>query len=66
MLSLKTDENVPTENNEQKNCYFVGILKATDEKSRIRIRLKMSRIWKTMKNVLGYPAQTIRYIGRVQ
>ncbi len=35
MLSLKTDVNVPTES--MHNLFFFGILKASDEKSRIRI-----------------------------
>jgi hypothetical protein len=60
-LSLKTDVNLPSKSNKQKNLYFVGILLATDEKSGIRIirrrirnrnlvvriRTKMSRIHKT-------------------
>ncbi len=42
-LSMKTDVNVPSKNNKQKNfekenLFFVGILSATDEKSRVRIR----------------------------
>ncbi len=51
MLLLKTDVNllVHTVSNKQKNLkekYFfsVGILKATEEKNRIRIRIKTSRI----------------------
>jgi hypothetical protein len=43
MLFLKTDVNVPTVNNKQKNLreknlYCLRIYKATEEKSRIRIR----------------------------
>ncbi len=46
-LSLKNDINVPSKSNKQKNLekiIFVGILKVTDEKSRIQIpiRTKMS------------------------
>ncbi len=41
-LSLKNDVNVPSKSNKQKiktkNLFFVGILKANDENSRIRIR----------------------------
>jgi hypothetical protein len=39
LLSLKTDVNVPTESNKknklEKNLFFIGILEATDEKSRV-------------------------------
>jgi hypothetical protein len=38
---MKTDVNVPSKSNTQKklkNLFFVGILSATDEKSRIRTR----------------------------
>jgi hypothetical protein len=41
LLSLKTDVNVSTVCNKQKtlkNLFLVGIFKATDEKSRIKIR----------------------------
>ncbi len=42
MLSLKTDGNVPTVRNKlktlEKPLFFVGILKATAKKRRIRIR----------------------------
>jgi hypothetical protein len=38
VLSLKTDVNVPSKSKKQKNLFFVDILKATDEKSRIRIQ----------------------------
>ncbi len=43
-LSLKSDVNVPSKSNKQKNLgkkiIFVGILKAADEKSRIRVRIE--------------------------
>jgi hypothetical protein len=44
MLSLKTDVNVTAvgnkqENVEKRNLFFVGILKATDEKTGILIRI---------------------------
>jgi hypothetical protein len=42
LLFLKTDVNVPTVSNKQK--IFVGILKATEEKSRIQIRNPVVRI----------------------
>jgi hypothetical protein len=38
LFSLKTDVNVPTVSNKQKNLLFVGILKVTDEQGRIQIR----------------------------
>jgi hypothetical protein len=39
LLFLKTDVNVPTirVSNKQRNLFFVAILKATEEKSRIRL-----------------------------
>jgi hypothetical protein len=42
-LSLENYVNVPSNSNKQKrfsnkNCFFVGILKVNDEKSRIRIQ----------------------------
>jgi hypothetical protein len=44
-LNLKTDVNEPTESNEQikleKNFSFVGILKVTNKKSRIRIQIRI-------------------------
>ncbi len=47
-LSLKTDVNVPSKSNEQKNFektyFFVCNLKATDEKSRIRLRYSVVQI----------------------
>jgi hypothetical protein len=47
LLSVKTDVNIPTGSNMQKklkkNLFFVGILKATEEKNRIWIRIR-SRI----------------------
>ncbi len=43
-LSLKADINIISKtNSENKILFFVGILKITDEKSRIRMRIKMSR-----------------------
>jgi hypothetical protein len=51
---LKNYANVPSKNNKQKtkkkNIFCVGILKVTDEKSRIRIGTKMSRIHNTERN----------------
>ncbi len=61
LLSLTTGVNLPTVNTKQKNLeflfYFFCILKATEEKGRIRIcnpvstdpriRIKTSRIWNT-------------------
>jgi hypothetical protein len=49
ILSLKTDVNVPWEkvimkNTLKKNLFFAGILSATDEKTRIRIRKSVVRI----------------------
>ncbi len=48
LLTLKTDVNVPSESNKQNNLednlLFVGILKVTEEKSRIRIRNPVIRI----------------------
>jgi hypothetical protein len=41
-LSLKTDVNVHSKSNKQKT--FFGIMKATDENSRIRIRKSVVRI----------------------
>jgi hypothetical protein len=41
-MTLKTDVNVPTIRNKHKNFVFVGFLKATDEKSRIRIQIHYS------------------------
>jgi hypothetical protein len=45
---MKTDVNVPSKRNKQKtlknNLFFVGILSATDEKSRIRIRMSVVQI----------------------
>jgi hypothetical protein len=52
-LSLKNDVNVPSKKLkilEKKKLFLVGVLKATDEKSRIRIRTKMSRIPNTSRN----------------
>ncbi len=49
-LSLKIGVFVPTKSNKQnklEKIIFVGILKVTDEKSRIRIRIKMSQIRNT-------------------
>ncbi len=43
-LSLKTDLNVPQKVKSKENLYFVGILKATDEKSKIRIRFPRSLV----------------------
>jgi hypothetical protein len=47
-LSWKTDANVPSKSikqkNLEKNLFFSGILKVTDEKSRIRIRKSVVRI----------------------
>jgi hypothetical protein len=43
LLSLNTGVNEPTVTKKQKNLFFVIILRATDEISRIRI-IKMSRI----------------------
>jgi hypothetical protein len=44
----RIDVNVPSKSNTQKTqekfCFFVAILKATDEKSRIRIRTGKSLI----------------------
>jgi hypothetical protein len=34
-LSLKNDVNEPSKSNEQKNRFFVGVLKVNDENSRI-------------------------------
>ncbi len=47
-LILQNDVNVPSKCNKQK-CFWLasGILKVPDEKSRIRIRTKMSRILNT-------------------
>jgi hypothetical protein len=42
-LSLKNDVRAPPKKNKHKN--FVGILKITDEKSRIRIRTEMLSVW---------------------
>jgi hypothetical protein len=39
-LSLKTDVNILSKSNTQKNLLFLGILKATEKKNRIRIRKK--------------------------
>jgi hypothetical protein len=49
LLSLKTDVIVPptvsnTQKKLRKNLFFVGILKATKEKSRIRIRNPVVRV----------------------
>ncbi len=40
LLFLKTDVNVPTVSNQPRNLFFVAILKATEEKSRIRSRIR--------------------------
>jgi hypothetical protein len=51
LLFLKTDVNVPSVSNNQRNLFFVAILKATEEKSRIRSRIRNpvvrvgNRIW---------------------
>ncbi len=53
LLSMKPDINVPSKSNKQEtflNFFFVGILSATDEKIRIRIRTKMARIHNTALN----------------
>ncbi len=34
----RNDANVPSKSNKQKTLFFVDLLKATDEKNRIRIR----------------------------
>ncbi len=57
LLFLKTDVNVPTVSNKQRNLFFVAVLKATEEKrirnpyvrvgNRIWIRTKMSLIRNT-------------------
>jgi hypothetical protein len=47
---LNNDVNVPSKEF-RKKLFLVGILKITDEKSRIRIRTKISRIHNTDKNV---------------
>ncbi len=36
-LTLEIDVNVPSKSNKKKNNFFVGVLKVTDENSRIRI-----------------------------
>jgi hypothetical protein len=45
-LFLKTDVIVPSESNKQKTLkkilFFIGILSATDEKGRLRIRIRES------------------------
>ncbi len=65
LLSWKTDVNVPSKSNEQKNLLkneFFGILKAINEKSRFRIQIiksevtKMSRIHNTAVAVLPLPS----------
>ncbi len=42
---MKNDLNVPSKSNKQKTClknyYFVDILKVNDEKSRIRIQIRI-------------------------
>ncbi len=45
-LSLKNDVNLPSKGNKQnklrkKNIFFADVLKATDENSRIRIRIQI-------------------------
>jgi len=40
-LSLKNDVNVPLKSNKQKNYFFIDVLKVTDEKSRIRISIRI-------------------------
>jgi hypothetical protein len=44
LLSLKTGVVVPTVNNRKKTIFFVGFLRATEEKSRIRIRNPVVRV----------------------
>jgi hypothetical protein len=44
---LKIDVNLPSKSNKQKTLekpFFVGVLKATNEKSRIQIRMSVERI----------------------
>jgi hypothetical protein len=52
-LSFETHVRVPLENKLDKKFFFGGILEVTDEKSRIRIRTKMSRIGNTGMGCLG-------------
>jgi hypothetical protein len=52
---MKTGVNVPSKSNQQKNfdkkpLFFVGNLSASEGKSRIRIRNKMSLIQNTVLN----------------
>jgi hypothetical protein len=49
---MKTDGSVPLKSNKQSNFeknFFVGILPASDEQCRIRIRINMSSIHNTAK-----------------
>ncbi len=48
-LFLNTDVNVYLHKGNKQTSFFVGILKATEENSRIRIRTNMSRIHNTVK-----------------
>jgi hypothetical protein len=54
LFIFENDVNVPSKSNKQKNIlqnlFFVGILKVSDENSRIRIHTKMSWIRNTGKN----------------
>ncbi len=55
MKTVKTDVNVPSKSNKQKKLlktFFVDILSATDEKSKIRIRSRI-RIRKSVERIRG-------------
>jgi hypothetical protein len=51
-LFLKNDENVPSKSKNKNKNIFVDILKATDEKSRIRSRLRI-RIRNSLVRIRG-------------
>ncbi len=63
---FKTDVHVPSKCNKQKtlekNLVFVGILSATDEKSRIRIRMSVVRIhgWGSVPKCHGSTTMVLR------
>ncbi len=70
LLSLKTNVNVPTVSNKQKNLSFVGFLKATYEKSRLWIRHPMYgskiRICLKTRNTVFNKVKTIHNLFKWQ